>query len=211
MALAHLLAVASPGPDFAVVVQHSLRFSRKTAYWTSIGIGLGILIHVGYAALGIGLLLQSNVWIYQTVLGLGATYLIWLGLQALSSRDPSNDSRSNQLVDRASPHHPARQLSSMQALKVGFLTNVLNPKATLFFLALFTAVVSPETPAAVLIIYALWLATATTLWFMLVSLLLDSQDWIRRYSHWIDRAMGTVLFILGIQIITMELLPGLWR
>src|SRR3954469_5530331 len=86
VALAHLLAVASPGPDFAVVVKQSLAHGRRIGIWTSIGVGSAISFHVAYSLLGVGLLVRSSpVW-FNFVRYAGAGYLAWLGLQALRTR-----------------------------------------------------------------------------------------------------------------------------
>ena len=82
--LAHALAVASPGPDFALVLRQSLVHGRKTAIATSFGIGAGILVHVTYSLLGVGLLLKSSPLAFTFLKFVGAAYLGWLGIQALS-------------------------------------------------------------------------------------------------------------------------------
>jgi hypothetical protein len=86
VALAHLIAVISPGPDFAMVLRQSITFGRRTAVWTSVGIGTGILVHVTYSLLGIGLLVRSSVLAFNILKWLGALYLAWIGLKALRSK-----------------------------------------------------------------------------------------------------------------------------
>ena len=78
IAIAHLLAVLSPGPDFAMVVRQSLAHGRRAAVWTSIGIGSAILLHVTYSLLGIGLLLRSSHAAFTAVKFAGAGYLAWI-------------------------------------------------------------------------------------------------------------------------------------
>src|SRR5882762_9545951 len=91
IAVAHLLAVMSPGPDFAMVLRQSLAHGRRTAVWTSIGIGCAISLHVTYSLLGIGLLLRSSALAFNLLKYAGAIYLVWMGLKALRSqpRDPA--------------------------------------------------------------------------------------------------------------------------
>ena len=89
----------------------------------------------------------------------------------------------------------------------GFVTNGLNPKATLFFLSLFTVVINPHTPLAVQAGYGVYLAFATATWFCLVALLF-SQRRVRagfaRMGHWFDRLMGAVLVGLGVKLAFTE-------
>jgi RhtB (resistance to homoserine/threonine) family protein len=193
IALLHLLAVASPGPDFAMVVRQSFAHGRRTAIWTSIGIGLGILLHVTYSLLGIGLLISRSILLFNILKIAGAIYLACIGWKAL----------------RAMPHSPVaenfqRVLPSKRcALATGFLTNAFNPKATLFFLSVFSVVIDPRTPAFVQAIYGIWMSAATMAWFSCVSVLFTHgavRDLFARWSHWIERAMGAALIALGIKL-----------
>jgi RhtB (resistance to homoserine/threonine) family protein len=189
LAVAHALAVASPGPDFALVLRQSVAHGRRTAIWTSIGIGAGISVHVAYSLLGIGLLLKSSVLAFTIVKFVGAAYLVWLGVGALRSARP----RSSNL-----PEAEAREAgtpSLRAAWTMGFLTNALNPKATLFFVALFPTVVSATTPKSIQLGYGLWMAVATMIWFSIVSCVFTRESARRvflRGSHWIDRLLGVV-------------------
>src|SRR5581483_10339035 len=116
---AHLLAVASPGPDFAIVVKQSLAHGRRTAVWTSIGVGVAILLHITYSLLGIGLLIKSSAVWFSVVKYAGAAYLGWLGV--LSLRAKPRDTGATGLTDAATPPAPHG------AFMTGFLTNALNP------------------------------------------------------------------------------------
>ncbi len=187
IAVAHMLAVASPGPDFAIVVRQSLTHGRRTAIWTSIGIGCGISLHIAYSLLGISLLLKGSTTAFAVLQYAGAGYLTWIGVQALRSRPRS---AANLAVVGA--NNPPRDRA---AFVVGFLTNALNPKATLFFLALFPIAVSPATPKLVQAGYGLWIILTTMGWFIFVSLLFTRRAVRERFlcqGHWIDRALGLV-------------------
>ncbi len=193
----HLLAVASPGPDFAVVLKHSISFGRRAAIITSIGIGLGILIHVAYSLLGIGLLLTAHPWLFNVFSYLAAAYLIYLGWGALKSRPSATKLQGNGNLQAA-------QISDKKAFSVGLLTNGLNPKATLFFLSVFAVAVSASTPNQVKLIYGLYLAFATGLWFCFLSFILSSDKvrlFMRQYGYWFDRVMGIVLIALALKLI----------
>lgn len=86
IAVAHLLAVASPGPDFAVVLRQALCQSRRNAWLTALGVGTGILVHVAYSLLGIGLLIQQSLVLFNVLKVVGALYLLWIAFQCLRAR-----------------------------------------------------------------------------------------------------------------------------
>ena len=188
-----MLAVASPGPDFAMVVRQSLSHGRRAAVWTSIGIGSAILVHVCYALLGIGILLRAYPVAFTSMKFVGAGYLAWIGIKGLMSRPMHAVSESpfGTKQERSRPEEP----SPRAAWTTGFLTNVFNPKATLFFVALFASLIDPATPKIIQGAYGLWMSASTMAWFVTVSFFF-TRDAVRaaflREGHWIDRAMGAV-------------------
>lgn len=199
VALAHLIAVASPGPDFAVVLRQNLEYGRRTGIWTSVGIGTAIFLHVTYSILGIGLLSRASGGWFDLIRYAGAAYLGWLGIQAL--RAPGFRGKASATnSDRAVP--PARR-----AFATGFFTNALNPKVTLFFAVLFVTVVSPLTPRVIQAAYGLWMMLATMAWFCGISMLVTREPILRvflRHSHWINRALGVVLLVFAIGLVVSK-------
>ena len=197
IASVHLLAVASPGPDFAIVLKHSISFGRRAAIITSIGIGVGILIHVGYSLLGIGIVIKTTPVLFKVLSYFAAMYLLYLGWGAIRSSAPKH---LNSVEFKKTMHI----ISDNKAFMVGFLTNGLNPKATLFFLSVFAVVVSPDTPNAIKLGYGLYLAVATGIWFCVLSLFLSSKRvrlYIAKKGYWFDRGMGVVLILLAIKLV----------
>ena len=201
VALAHLLAVASPGPDFAIVLKQSLSHGRRTAIWTSIGVGVAILLHVTYSLLGFGLLIRSSAVWFNVVKYAGAAYIAWIGVQSLRAKPRAESANDPAAADasagaRSTPHERG-------AFATGFLTNALNPKATLFFISLFVMIVNPATPKLIQAGYGLWMAAATAGWFCLVSVLFTQADVRRkflRHGHWIDRALGVVFVAFAVSL-----------
>ncbi len=200
VALVHLLAVASPGPDFAVVVRESVAQGRRAGSWTALGVGCGIFVHVAYSLLGIGLIVSQSIVLFNLFKWLAAAYLVYLGWRALRARPMSLEA-----IDGANA--PVAR-SAWRAFVIGFVTNGLNLKATLFFLSLFTVVISPDTPLLVQAGYGLYLAGATALWFLLVAWLF-SRGRVRagfaRMGHWFDRLTGAVLIGLGARLALSEI------
>lgn len=195
IAIAHLFAVASPGPDFAVVMRQSLRGGTAAAVWTSLGVGSGILLHVAYCLLGVALLLSQSPALFNTMKYIAAAYLFFLGVQSLRSSSKSGG------AEGVAQREPV--LAAGNAFVLGFLTNGLNPKATLFFLALFTVVIDSATPIRVQLLYGLYLSAATFAWFALLSLVLGIprvRAFMLSLGVWLERGMGGILIGLALHI-----------
>lgn len=127
IASVHLVAVASPGPDFAIVLRYAVRYGRNVALAASMGIGMAIFLHVCYSLLGVGLLIKTTPWLFTLFSVLSAAYLAYIGWQAVRSGAPvsiATDDKAEAIAE--SP-------SMLKAFTSGFVTNGLNPKATLFF------------------------------------------------------------------------------
>ena len=184
-----LLAVISPGPDFAMVTRNSLVLSRRAGVLTAFGIGGGVLVHVTYTILGVGLLIQQSIWLFNALKLACAAYLIHLGAKMLKARPSAGE-----------PAGEAAALSDPGALRTGFLTNALNPKTTVFVVSLFMQVVHPATPLPVQVGYGAFIAVTHIVWFTLVALLFSAgavRTRIVRMRHWIDRIFGALLVGFG--------------
>ncbi|WP_425969103.1 LysE family translocator [Aeromonas dhakensis] len=182
-------AVISPGPDFAMVSRNSLLLSRRSGVLTALGIGAGVCVHVTYTLLGVGLLIQQSLWLFNLIKLAGAAYLIFLGIKMLRAKPATDEMLAEQ---------PA--LSSLGALRTGFLTNVLNPKTTIFIVSLFMQVAQPQTPLAVQLGYGAFIVLAHAVWFSAVAIFF-STDSVRgrllAVRHWIDRVFGALLVGFG--------------
>ncbi len=195
IAFVHFLAVASPGPDFAVVVRQSVLYGRQPALFTSLGIACGILVHVFYSLLGIGLLVSQSITLFNLLKIVGGLYLVYLGVNGLRSNPRGMVEVGG--IDRKIP-------DKYQAFRTGFFTNALNPKATLFFLSLFTVIIEPQTPLTVQAFYGFYMAVATGCWFAAITFFF-TQERVRekflRVGHWFDRLTGAVLIGLGLKVL----------
>ncbi len=195
IAVVHFLAMASPGPDFAMVVRQSVAHGRNVATWTSLGIGTGILLHVGYSLLGIGVVVSQSIVAFTIMKFAGAAYLIYIGIQSLCA-GPRESAAMNTGT-------PVNTLAPGRAYRAGFLTNALNPKVTLFFLSLFTVVIDSATPIYIQAFYGVYMAIVTMVWFVFLSMLLGHwrvRALFRRFGHWIERATGLILITLGARL-----------
>lgn len=189
-----LVAAVTPGADFACVLRESVAHGRRAGIAAAIGVGSAILVHVAYTVLGIGLVVAHSVVAFTIVKWAGAAYLVWLGLKSLRAPPPVLPDPGG--PDSASP--PLRR-----SLAIGALTNLLNPKATLFFVSLFSTIVSPTTPIVMQFGYGLAMAAVLAGWFTLVALFLTTppaRAAFVRAGRWINRATGLVLIGLGVRI-----------
>ena len=190
----HLLALISPGPDFIVAVKNSLTYSRKVGIFTALGFGLGITIHLFYCIGGLAILVSQSIIIFNLLKLLGAGYLIFIGLKTIISK-------SSRVVINNKTNKS--EISALKAVEIGFLTNVLNPKATLSLLSLFTIVISPDTPSYILAILCAIMILSTIIWFTLVSIFFTQKKLITAYNKIqgiFNKVLGGLLIGLGITV-----------
>lgn len=197
IALAHFFAVMSPGPDFALISRQSFLYGRRISIYTSVGIALGIMIHVSYCILGMTIFISKHDWLFLIFKFLCASYLLYLGAYSLlySDNKPIDD-------NKFTSKEKINSLDPLVALKQGFITNVFNIKATFFFLSLY-AYIEPNTPKILQILYGLWMSIITGIWFIILSCVLTSSIIKKvpdKYNMYINRIMGVVLIYIAINI-----------
>ncbi len=192
-----LLAVISPGPDFVITVQSSLRHGVRAGIWTALGIALANLIHIAYVHVGIGALIAHSLLAFTILKLLAAGYLIYLGVGALRSTPQGAEAMAQSLAQ------PGAASGSGSAFRQGFVTNALNPKAALFWLSYLTLVIDATMPTALLFGFISLLITTAFIWFSLVAYFLSRRTVRERFlrcGHWFDRVTGAVLVGLGIKV-----------
>ena len=193
--LIHLVALVSPGPDFVVACRNSLLYSRTIGIYTAVGFGLGICVHISYAVFGLSWLIANNELIFTVIQYLGAFYLMFIGIQSLRSFQSQIGQETVSASSRISP---------FRAVRIGFITNVLNPKATLFFLSLFSTMLNPTVGELTLVVIAVLLVVTTILWFSLVALLISHPLFttvLKRYEKIVHQFFGVLLIGIGIIIL----------
>lgn len=192
----HLLAAISPGPDFIYVSQQTLSRGRATGLICALGVGLGFGVHILYSVLGLAVVIANASWLLTAIKIIGGAYLIWLGYQGLRAKAKGEviEIRSQNLAPQ----------SRWKALWSGFLCNVLNPKAPVYLVSVFTVVLSPEMPTWQLAVYGGWMMLLLFAWFATVAFLLSVPSINRQFQkagHWIDRVLGAVMVGLGVKVI----------
>ncbi len=200
LASVHFIALMSPGPDFALVVQNSTRYGRQTGIAIAFGLSIGILIHSILSLTGISYLVHSHPTLFLLLQLMGGSYLAYLGLTGIKSiiqsiRKPSQDKK---------PGKDFTLNSKKQAFTRGLTTNLLNPKALVFFVSLMSTLVpasmSVEGKVAALVI--LW--SLSLFWFALLAWALSTkrlQLVLARVAIYIDVICCLLFSVLGTAIL----------
>ncbi|MGO2225865.1 MAG: LysE family translocator [Psychrobacter celer] len=203
----HLLAAASLGPDFVLVSRETLTKGRRTGLICSLGITLGLAVHIIYSVLGLAAVIAHSQPLLTAIKWLGGAYLIYLGCQGIGAKpkqpvetttftNNDNSNSNSNVTDKTE--------SSFATLRRGFFCNVFNPKAPVYFVAIFTLVLSPDIPLWQLSIYGVWMMVLQMAWFSTVVMLLSIPVILKRFQrfeHWIDRVLGTAMVVLGLNLI----------
>ena len=198
VAILHLFAVVSPGPDFALITRQSLRFNRRVAIWTSLGISVGILFHCLLAITGLVILITSNE-LFSTILKIiGSAYLLYLGINSVI-----RNQKKSELEDK-----DKENLNKFNGFLVGLITNITNVKAILFFVTVFSVVIDSENSLS-LIFYGTYMALATFLWFAFISYVFTSNKFKNKFLSFLttfEKIIGIILILLSLQIIIFQLI-----
>lgn len=183
-----------PGADFAMVLRQSIAHDRRAALFTSAGIATSILVHGSYTLLGVGVIVGQSLLVFNILKWLGAAYLVYLAISALRSPPPKPPAEG----DLASAKR-----GDFAAFALGFLTNLLNPKAVLFFLALFTSLVSIQTGGDIKVFYVACMSIMLFAWFALVSIFFTTPS-VRqsffRFGRWFNRVTGITFILLAVRV-----------
>ncbi|CAG76765.1 putative LysE-type translocator [Pectobacterium atrosepticum SCRI1043] len=188
------LGMLSPGPDFFLVIRNAARYPRAAAMMTAFGVICGVATHMAYCVAGLAVVITTTPWLFNVLKYAGAAYLIWIGIQALFTRGGSKMDVSN-LTQQS--------VSLKKAFLQGYLCNLLNPKATLFFLAMFTQVLNIHSGIGEKLWYAMIIWLLSLVWWPLLVVLFQSEP-VRRglakVQKLVDKLLGTVLIALGIKV-----------
>ena len=188
IAIITLLAVISPGADFALVSRNSYLYGRKQGIYTAYGIACAVWIHISYSVLGLSFLKHYIPNLLHIIQYIGALYLMYIGYKTFTQQQISDHATHTLL-------HPR------QAFIQGFLGNSLNPKTTLFVMSIFAQLLRGNHGLMHLIGYGMFISASHLLWFLLISLFCSTpviRNKILRKHVSINRFIGTVLATLGL-------------
>jgi RhtB (resistance to homoserine/threonine) family protein len=191
-----ILAMVTPGPDMVLVLRNTVVSGRRAGLHTSIGILSGNLIHISYCVLGVGLIISQSIVAFSVLKAAAAAYLIYLGIMSFRAGARTLDTSN---IDR-------RQSDTAWFLQ-GFVNNLLNPKGTLFYLGVFTVVITPDTSAGtmVVLIFAMMLVSASFWLFFVYTL---DRPTIRRgmdrSQQIVNRMCGVLFILLGLRLASAQ-------
>ena len=206
LASIHFIALMSPGPDFALVVQNATRHGRQTGLYIALGLSCGILLHSLLSLTGISYLVHQQPTLFAIIQLAGGSYLLYLGYGALKATwqiiqnhdDDADTVNANDLI----------LTNKRQAFSKGFATNILTPKALLFFISLMSSLVPADMSLsgkgfALIILFGLSL-----FWFSLLAWMLSTKALQKKLSEatvYIDGLCGVVFSLIGVSILWQSL------
>ena len=206
LASIHFIALMSPGPDFALVVQNATRHGRQTGLYIALGLSCGILLHSLLSLTGISYLVHQQPTLFAIIQLAGGSYLLYLGYGALKATwqiiqnhdDDADTVNSNDLI----------LTNKRQAFSKGFATNILNPKALVFFISLMSSLVPADMSLsgkgfALIILFGLSL-----FWFSLLAWMLSTKALQKKLSEatvYLDGLCGVVFSLIGVSILWQSL------
>ena len=188
------LGILSPGPDFFMVIKNAARYRRLPAMMTAFGITCGVLTHMSYCVAGLAVVITTTPWLFDILKYAGAAYLIWVGLLALLARGHKSMDMTGVIQ---------QETTLKKAFLQGYLCNLLNPKATLFFLSIFTQVLNVKSGFPEKLWYAGVILTVSVIWWPMLVVLIQSapvRRGLAKAQKVIDKMLGGLLIALGIKV-----------
>ena len=183
----------TPGADTMLVIKNTLHSGKQAGWATTLGILSGTLFHALVSALGISVIIAQSEFMFQLIKVAGAGYLIWLGIQTLRSIRHAGDSVTD---------HKRKRLRN--SFNEGLITNLLNPKVAIFYIAFLPQFISPGDPVlAKSILLACIHNVMSLLWLGGLALALGSgRNWIQRrpVRNWLSAMSGSILIGLGLHL-----------
>jgi RhtB (resistance to homoserine/threonine) family protein len=196
---AGILLNLTPGPDTAYILGRSIAQGREAGIASALGICVGSIFHTCAAALGLSAILATSAVAFGAIKLLGGAYLVFLGIKILVDRRRELSLPSN-----------FRRRTTTAAFQQGFLTNVLNPKVALFFLAFLPQFIDPATTNKILAFVTLGLTFVTTgtIWCLLLAWFASGfSERLRAnptITAWLNRAVGALFVFLGLRLATTK-------
>ena len=193
--VAGILLNLTPGPDTVYILGRSIAQGRAAGIASALGISAGSIFHTTAAALGLSAILASSAIAFGTIKLLGGTYLIFLGIKMILNRERELGLPSN-----------FRRRTKAAAFRQGILTNVLNPKVGLFFLAFLPQFIDPASGMKVLafLLLGLTFVTTGTIWCLIIACFASAFSERLRTNEiiglWLSRAEGAVFVFLGLRL-----------
>jgi len=199
VAIAHFLALLSPGPDFVLVVKSAIKNKSKNALGVALGIALANAVYIALCLVGVGSILAASVPIMIALKIIGGLFLIYLALQALKARKSAYDDLNIELSSE-----PVESNRFAHELFTGFMSGILNPKNLLFYLSLFTVVLNNDVSFGFKLGLGIWMTLIVFIWDAAIIYLLSGSTVRSRFTklaYYIDKFTGAILGLIGLCIV----------
>jgi len=203
VAFAHFLALISPGPDFVILVKSAVKNERKKAIGVALGIAIANALYIALCLIGVGAFLASSVYIMIGLKVAGGLFLIYLAVQALRAKKSDYASLSAQVNIKEK-----QETTFFKEFIIGFMSGILNPKNILFYLSLFTVVLTKDVSFTFKVMLGVWMTSVVFIWDSVIVFLLSGDNARRRFtkfSYYIDKVTGAILGAVGFTIIKTAL------
>ncbi|MDO6675845.1 LysE family translocator [Tenacibaculum sp. 1_MG-2023] len=197
--VATVLFVLTPGIETVFLINKSISQGRRSGVYTSFGLNTGALVHTLLGALGLSIMVAKSVIFFALIKYLGAAYLIYLGVtKVMSKKGLITETNEGQKKDSAKSNFTS-----------GFVTNILNPKVALFFIAFFPRFISPteiENPVPFMILGVIY-AMMTTVWYLVLTSFAGTfSTKIKENEKMgvrLNKISGAIFVLMGLQIAFM--------
>ena len=199
----HFVGLISPGPDVALVIQNASRYGRQTGVLIAMGLTCGICLHLTFSFTGIGLLIKSQPFLFSLLQLAGGSYLLYLGIGAIKATLANWNKEADILGSDVILLSRKRD-----AFRRGFITNILNPKAFVFFISLLSSVIPIDMSTSGKLTAAALLLLVSFLWFASLAWLLTVKPMQKRLASivkYIDSLCGVVFMLAGGTILWQSL------
>lgn len=199
VAIAHFLALLSPGPDFVLIVKSAIRNGNKKSIGIAVGISVANALYISLCLIGVGSILAKSATVLVTLKVMGGLFLIYLGIQALRAKKDSYKK-----IALAETNNRQLESTWISEFITGFMSGVLNPKNLLFYLSLFTVVLTKEVSLSFKITLGIWMTTVVLFWDIAIIYFLSTSRVQRKFSkiaYYLDKLTGAILGMIGFTIV----------
>lgn len=193
-----ILIIIMPGPGFALVTKNTLSHGRIGGIKTVLGTVSGMMIHTVMATLGLSAILMKSAMLFTIIKYAGAVYLIYLAVKSIKSAFSKKENIT------ATEDVKVKVTDTVKSFRQGFITAILNPKTTVFFLSFLPQfIVSNQSHFFQFLLFGLTFTIMTGIWYLLYIVLINQlRVFIKKESvnRTIEAVMGTVLLAFGIRL-----------
>ena len=185
------LGAASPGPSLAVVVEQTMKGGRQQGVITAIAHGVGVGVYALLAALGLAIVVQQTPWLFEGLRWLGAAFLLYLAYKSFTAPTEFGTGESH-------------SVSGRQGVVIGFLTAFLNPKLAIFFLAVYTQFITPETSLLAKLGMAGISALVDALWYLLLAVMVSHPSVMSRLQNSagkLQKGFAVLLVLVAVRVV----------